>query len=253
MTKIQISLLILVTITLGACTIKPVETVYYEEEDVTRFTTQSLKTDNGSKEIELVAYKKCPGKVICTSKDIKLKVIHSDRFSFLKGKDLVIETELYEFNLNERDYSNSYEINKIAKDGSDGVLTEQFLIWLSESDFRKVAYAETAIMKVEDDSFVLSSEGRNSWQLFLDSERLLEVMDNEQQREYGMFPHEKKEVKEITVQEKRMSSEAEESTWKLVKDSNSVEDLRYFMEKFPESPYAIPAKLKLNQLERGKE
>ena len=47
-----------------------------------------------------------------------------------------------------------------------------------------------------------------------------------------------------------MSSEAEESTWKLVKDSNSAEDLRYFLEKFPDSPYAIPAKLKLKQLEK---
>ena len=87
----------------------------------------------------------------------------------------------------------------------------------------------------------------------LDRERLLEVMDDEQQREYGEYPREKKNIKEITIQEKRMSSEAEESTWKLVKDSNSAEDLRYFLEKFPDSPYAIPAKLKLKQLEREKE
>ena len=87
----------------------------------------------------------------------------------------------------------------------------------------------------------------------LDKERLLEIMDEEQQREYGLYTHERKDKKEITVQEKRMSSEAEESTWKLVKDSNSVEDLSYFLEKFPDSPYAIPAKLKLKQLERGKE
>ena len=69
----------------------------------------------------------------------------------------------------------------------------------------------------------------------------------------GCIPMKKKDNKEITVQEKRMSSEAEESTWKLGKDSNSVEDLRYFLEKFPDSPYAIPAKLKLKQLERVKE
>ena len=249
----RIYILILAAFTLGACTLKPVETVYHEEEDVTRYTTQALKTDNRSKEIELVASMECPGKVICINKDIKLKVIHSDRFALLKGKDLVIETEQDKLNLNERDYSNSYDLNKIAKDGTDGVLTEQFLIWVSESDFRKVAYAETAIMKVGDDAFELSSEGRNSWQIMFDRERLLEVMDEEQQREYGLFPHEKKEIKEITVQEKRMSSEAEESTWKLVKDSNSVEDLRYFLEKFPDSPYTIPAKLKLKQLERVKD
>jgi hypothetical protein len=249
----RIYILILAAFALGACTLKPVEAVYHEEKDFTRFTTQPLKTDNRSKEVELVASKECPGKVICINKDIKLKVIHSDRFALLKGKDLVMETEQDILDLNERDYSNSYDLNKIAKDGTDGVLTEQFLIWVSESDFRKVAYAETATMKVGDDSFELSSEGRTSWQILLDRERLLEVMDEEQQREYGMFPHEKKEVKEITVQEKRMSSEAEESTWKLVKDSNSVEDLRYFLEQFPDSPYAIPAKLKLKQLERGKE
>jgi len=108
-------------------------------------------------------------------------------------------------------------------------------------------------LKVGDDSFDLSSEGRDPWQIMLDRERLLEIMDKEQQREYGLYTHERKDKKEITVQEKRMSSEAEESTWKLVKDSNSVEDLRYFLEKFPDSPYAIPAKLKLKQLERGKE
>ena len=50
-----------------------------------------------------------------------------------------------------------------------------------------------------------------------------------------------------------MVSEAAESTWKLVKDSNNPEDLRYFLEQFPDSPYAVPAKLKLRQLEREKE
>ena len=191
--------------------------------------------------------------MICTNKEIKLKVKHEDRFSFLKGKDLVLETEEGNLYLNERDYSNSYDLKKIAKDGTDGVLTENFLIWVSESDFRKAAYAQNAILKVGDDSFDLSSEGRENWQIMLDRERLLEIMDKEQQREYGLYPHERKDKKEITVQEKRMSSEAEESTWKLVKDSNSAEDLRYFLEKFPGSPYAIPAKLKLKQLERGKE
>ena len=249
----RIYILILAAFALGACTLKPVETVYHEEEDVTRFTTKAFKTKTRSKEIELVASKECPGKVICTDQEIKLKVKHTDRFSLLKGKDLVLETEEGNLNLNERDYSNSYDIGMIAKDGTTGVLKEQFLIWVSESDFRKAAYAQNAILKVGDDSFDLSSEGRDPWQIMLDRERLLEIMDKEQQREYGLYTHEKKDKKEITVQEKRMSSEAEESTWKLVKDSNSVEDLRYFLEKFPDSPYAIPAKLKLKQLERGKE
>ena len=48
-----------------------------------------------------------------------------------------------------------------------------------------------------------------------------------------------------------MVSEAAESSWKMVQDSNNTEDLRYFLEQFPDSPYSIPAKLKLKQHERN--
>ena len=106
-------------------------------------------------------------------------------------------------------------------------------------------------MFVGDYSFKLSTEGRIPWQILLDRERLLEIMDEEQRREYGLYPHENKEKKEQVVRKIRMVSEAAESTWKLVKDSNNPEDLRYFLEQFPDSPYAVPAKLKLRQLERG--
>ena len=249
----RILILILVTLAMGACTIKPVETIYYKEKDVTRFTTQLFKTEKRGKEIKLVATKECSGKVICTDQDIKLAITHADRFSFLKGKDLNLETDQGKIDLNERDYSTTFNNREKGKDGTSGVLTEQFLIWVSESDFQKAAHAEKATMKVGDYSFELTSEGRTPWQILLDRGRLLEIMDKEQQREYGLYNHESKNTKEITIQEKRMSSEAEESTWNLVKDSNSAEDLRYFLEKFPGSPYAIPAKLKLKQLERGKE
>ncbi len=47
-----------------------------------------------------------------------------------------------------------------------------------------------------------------------------------------------------------MVSEAAESTWKMIENSDNAEDFSYFLEQFPDSPYAIPAKLKLNQLER---
>ena len=42
--------------------------------------------------------------------------------------------------------------------------------------------------------------------------------------------------------------DAEEETWKLIKDSDNKDDLEYFIKQFPNSPYTIPAKLKLNQL-----
>ena len=130
----RIYLLILFTLVLGACT-KTVETVYHEDKDLTRFTTKPFKTEKKNKEIELVAEKECSGKVICTDQEIKLRVIHAGRFAFLKGKDLDLETEQGQINLNQRDYSYTYDTLRKAKDGTSGVLTELFLIWVSESDF----------------------------------------------------------------------------------------------------------------------
>ena len=246
----RIYYLILLALFLGACTLKPVETVYNENTDLTRFTTKPFMTVRKSREIELVAEKECPGKVICSENEIKLIVKHSDRFAFLKGKDLQIETEKGHINLNQRDYSNSYDIKKLAKDGTHGVLNERYLIWVSETDFLKAAHAEQATMKIGNNSFILPVEGRINWQILIDKGRLLEIMDEEQQREYGQFPHVSKGKKELDLREKRMVSEAAESTWKLIQDSSNPEDYRYFLEQFPDSPYAIPAKLKLKQLER---
>jgi hypothetical protein len=248
----RIYLLILFTLVLGACT-KTVDTVYHEDKDLTRFTTKPFKTEKKNKEIELVAEKECSGKVICTDQEIKLRVIHAGRFAFLKGKDLDLETEQGQINLNQRDYSYTYDTLRKAKDGTSGLLTEQFLIWVSESDFKKAAHAELATMYIGEFAFELTSEERIPWQILMDKGRLLEIMDEEQQREYGQYQHETKGKKQHDVRKKRMVSEAAESTWKMVQDSNNPEDFRYFLEQFPDSPYAIPAKLKLKQLERGKE
>jgi len=248
----RIYLLILFTLVLGACT-KTVETVYHEDKDLTRFTTKPFKTEKKNKEIELVAEKECSGKVICTDQEIKLRVIHAGRFTFLKGKDLDLETEQGQINLNQRDYSYTYDSMRKAKGGTSGLLTEQFLIWVSESDFKKAAHAEQATMYIGEFAFELTSEERIPWQILMDKGRLLEIMDEEQQREYGQYQHETKGKKQHDLRKKRMVSEAAESTWKMVQDSNNPEDFRYFLEQFPDSPYAIPAKLKLKQLERGKE
>ena len=242
--------LILISLFIGSCTLKPVETSYHEDKDLTRFTTKPFKSVKKSREIKLFAEKECSGKVICSQEEIKLTITHNDRFSFLKGKDLQIETEKGQIDLNQRDYSNHYDMAEVARDGTDGVMKEKYLIWLTESDFLKAAHAEKATMSIGGYAFELSDEGRQSWQIMMDKGRLLEIMDKEQQREYGKYPHQKKEKKELDLRQQRMVSEAEESTWKLIKDSNNPEDFRFFLDKFPESPYAIPAKLRLKQLER---
>ena len=249
----RIYILLLTLLTLAGCSVKPVATVYHEQEDLTRFTTKAFTTEKGGKEIELVAVKECAGKVICVDQDIKLTVKHAGRFSFLKGKDLLLETEQGSINLNERDYSKSYNVQSKAKDGTSGVLSEQFLIWVAEADFRKAAHAENAILNVGEYSFELSSTARVPWQIMLDAKLLLAIMEKEQQREYGQYPHDNKAKKKLDLREKRLVSEAAESTWELVKDSKSPEDFRFFLEQFPNSPFAVPAKLKLKQLERDKD
>ena len=240
--------LILLTLFLGACT-KAVDTVYYKKKDITRFTAKPFRSEKIHKEIELVAVKECPGKVICTDKEIKLTVIHSGRFTFLRGKDLVLKTEQEQIELNQRDYSYTYDAFKMSNEGTSGLLTEQYLIWVPESDFIKAAHAKDAKMHIGNYAFELPIEGRDSWQIMMDKGRLLEIMDEEQQREYGLYPRENSEKKELDLREKRMVSEAAESTWKMIENSNSPEDFRYFLEQFPNSPYAVPAKLKLKQLE----
>jgi hypothetical protein len=40
-------------------------------------------------------------------------------------------------------------------------------------------------MNIGDYAFELSNEGHDPWQIMMDKERLLEIMDEEQQREYG--------------------------------------------------------------------
>ena len=245
----RIYFLILMTLVLGACT-KPVDTVYFKKEDLTRFSTKPLKIEKKNKEIKLVAVKECPGKVICADEEIKLSVIHTGRFSFLKGKNLDLEIGQGQIDLNERDYSYTYDNRAKAKDGTSGVLTEQYLIWVPEPDFIKAAHAEKATMYIGDYAFELTSEGRIPWQILMDKGRLLEIMDEEQQREYGQYQHVTKGKKDLDLRKKRMVSEAAESTWKMVQDSNNTEDFRYFLEQFPDSPYSVPAKLKLKQLER---
>jgi hypothetical protein len=59
-----------------------VDTVYYKNKDLNRFTTKPFKTEKRNKEIELVAEKECDGKVICADKEIKLTIMHADRLNF---------------------------------------------------------------------------------------------------------------------------------------------------------------------------
>ena len=43
---------------------------------------------------------------------------------------------------------------------------------------------------------------------------------------------------------------ADEETWDLVKDSNNIADIEYYLENYPNGKYSVPANLKLRQLTR---
>ena len=43
---------------------------------------------------------------------------------------------------------------------------------------------------------------------------------------------------------------ADKETWDLVKDSNNITDLEYYLENYPTGKYSVPANLKLRQLSR---
>ena len=76
-------------------------------------------------------------------------------------------------------------------------------------------------------------------------------MDDEQKRVYGDYTETPvREARRREQLEQKKISEAEEETWKLVKDSENPDDLKFFLEQYPDSAYSIPAKLKLNQLLR---
>ena len=46
------------------------------------------------------------------------------------------------------------------------------------------------------------------------------------------------------------NEEADDETWLLLKDSTDPYDYEFYIEHFPKGKYAVPAKLKLKQLQR---
>ena len=66
-------------------------------------------------------------------------------------------------------------------------------------------------MNIGDYAFELSSEEHDPWQIMMDKERLLEIMDEEQQREYGQYPNENKENKELDLRKKKEWSQKQQS------------------------------------------
>ena len=126
-------------------------------------------------------------------------------------------------------------------------------MWVDSKNFKKIIQNKDNKLKIGDYTFALPSLELKKWKILISKPLLLETMEEEDQRTYGTYtepPVSETEVREKF--EKKAYIEAEETTWKMVKDSENPDDLRFFLEQYPNSPYAAPARLKLKQLEREK-
>ena len=232
---------------------KPVYTVYFDDENHTVFTTKEIKlTTKDNRDLILEVSKICPGRTMCPVSEFKLIITLEAKFVFLEGKDFFIKTLNKIIDLNHRDYKFVYDTTKEAKDGTTGVAIETWTVWISSENFSEIASSAEVNLEIGDYSVPFYTEEREPWKIISDNSLLFKTLDEEQTRSYGKYsksPSTEKEVREKF--EKKALMEAEEETWKLIKDSDNKDDLEYFIKQFPNSPYAIPAKLKLNQLNKN--
>ena len=246
-------LLILLLLFLSACH-KPVYTEYYEKENYSEFTTHPFLMEvPGYRILSVTASRRCPGKTICNPKEIKLTLRLETKFAYLQGKDFGILADGEKIDLNRRRYHFAYDIESKYKDGTTGFAIERWVVWIKVEEFNKVANGKKIQMLIGEEPLEVPSTIMETWRILVQKPLLLKTMDEEDQRSYGEYteaPASESEVREKF--EQKAFIEAEESTWKMVKDSENPEDLRFFLEQYPESPYATPARLKLKQMEREK-
>ena len=233
------------------CT-KLVYTTYYEDEDYTEFVTHPLKLKNNiGKEINLIASRKCDGQILCSAFEIKIEITHEGKFAYLKNKDFIIESKNQKFDFNKRNYKFDFDISKKNKDGTKGLISESWIIYIPINIFEEIINSKEISLVIGEQSILIGREKLESWVVLVNHPRLIEQMDQEQQRVYGESEGIPSTISRQTkIIEKKIKKEAEKETWELIKDSDNIEDIEYFLKNFPESSYSLPAKLKLNQLKR---
>ena len=242
-------LLIFLILFLYSCS-KPVYTVFYKDSNQTIFTTKEIKistTDN--RDMNLVVSKNCPGRTMCAVNELKLIITLETQFSFLEAKDFYIKTDADKFDLNSRDYRFIYDVTKKAPDGTSGVAIETWTVWIKTEDFKKIAQSKIVILEIGEYSIPFEYDNREPWRVVVDNQLVYETLSDEQKRAYVKYaksPSSELEVREKFERKARL--EAEEESWKLIKESNNVKDLEFFLDNFPDSPYSIPARLRLQQL-----
>ena len=111
--------------------------------------------------------------------------------------------------------------------------------------------AKELILNIGPYRIPMNLESRTNWRTLIDHPMLIETLEDEQRRSYVDYVSTPAtEAKRREKFEKKARIESEEATWELIKNSDSAEDIKFFLETYPDSPYAVPARLKLKQLER---
>ncbi len=251
--KTPAGLLLVVLLLLSACT-RPVTLEYFEKDDRTRFAPQPIRLSSPDipKEVTLEAYQDCPGKTIC-DENIQFRLKSLDRFVFLKGKAFEIQADGRAFRFPDREYEDDFNALAQNADGTTGSWGEAFYLPLPIDDFTTLAEAQEVVFQVGPYAYPSSFESRKNWRILVTRDQLLGTMDEEEQPVYdkGVI---REDVTVARAREKALREQAraaEEETWNLVKDSEDPEDLRFFLEQYPDSPFTTPAQLRIRQLERA--
>ncbi len=249
----QLNFLIISLFLLSSC-YKPVYTEYFSHENYTEFTTHEILIEiPADRKIRVFASRRCPGKTICDATDVKILLTLETKFTFLEGKDFLVFLQNEKIDLNHRRYDFSYDPTSKYSDGTSGVALEKWVVWVKIEEFEKITNSDEVSLFIGEYNFPIPTEELEKWKVLITKNLLLENMEEEDKRTYGTYTE--TPVSETEVREKferKAFIEAEKLTWMMVKDSENPEDLKYFLEQYPDSPYAAPARLKLQQLERKK-
>ena len=258
---------ILLGVFLVGCNLSPVQLSYDSKRNHTTLTTKPLELKGSkysNKLVQLQASMGCRGRRFCSPSALLVTVTYKGSFGYLKNRPIVFsvggESRTYSSNLR---YTSSYDTRKIARDGTSGVLQEQVSFPIKRDFFKRVALETDVFMEIAGNRFILPAPEQRRLPLLIERDRLFSALGDSDRSTYFaenlVEPGTPSELDTglVVPQDGRDegsasgTADAEKATWELVRNSNNPEDLRFFLEQFPDSPYAVPIRLRLRQLERA--
>ena len=216
-----------------------------EETIFSIYPFKVLSSNEKNKEIKLTMNLKCKGFTSCSSSVSNLTIIHEGRFSFLKDKKIFLRNRKEMIDLT-RNVMLTHEMNhfETAKDGTTGVLIEKANIEIKNDRLNQWNSFDPIELIIDQYEFVLPNPQKEIWYSIINKQKLDDYLRRNQKAKYIS----KNEVQNLPG--KSSVREAEIETWEMVKESNKKEDYEFFLKHYPNSEYAIPAKLKIQQMKK---